>query len=259
MNTTALKNPVYLALVQARFQLTEAVRIPISIIMGLFAPSIGLLFFVIPQRTIAQDPELATAAVIGLAVFGMMVNSLFQFAIEVSQARERPWGAYTRTLPSGAGSRLLSYLLSSGVLSAVSVIPLVVLAALTTEATLSVPRLLTSIAALLITAIPFMLIGIAVGYLMSSKAAVAAAQVLMLALAFGGGLFIPPRAFPEWLATVSFIMPTRSALELSSWVARVGGTDYLTSATIGFLAWTIGLTTICLILANRDGDREYGS
>jgi ABC-2 type transport system permease protein len=76
-------------------------------------------------------------------VFGMMVNSLFQFAIEVSQARERPWGAYTRTLPSGAGSRLLSYLLSSGVLSAVSVIPLVVLAALTTEATLSVPRLLT--------------------------------------------------------------------------------------------------------------------
>jgi hypothetical protein len=143
MNTTALKNPVYLALVQARFQLTEAVRIPISIIMGLFAPSIGLLFFVIPQRTIAQDPELATAAVIGLAVFGMMVNSLFQFAIEVSQARERPWGAYTRTLPSGAGSRLLSYLLSSGVLSAVSVIPLVVLAALTTEATLSVPRLLT--------------------------------------------------------------------------------------------------------------------
>lgn len=96
------------------------------------------MFFVIPQRTIAQDPELATAAVIGLAVFGMMVNSLFQFAIEVSQARERPWGAYTRTLPSGAGSRL-SYLLSSGVLSAVSVIPLVVLAALTTEATLSVP------------------------------------------------------------------------------------------------------------------------
>lgn len=258
MNTTALKNPIYLALVQAKFQLTEAIRIPISIIMGLFAPSIGLLFFVIPQRAVAEDPELATAAVLGLAVFGMMVNSLFQFAIEVSQARERPWGAYTRTLPSGPGASLLSYLLSSGVLSAVSVIPLVILAALTTEATLTPPRLLAGIAALLITAVPFMLIGIAIGYLMSSKAAVAAAQVLMLALAFGGGLFIPPRAFPEWLANASFAMPTRSALELSSWVAGIG-TEHLTPALIGFFAWSIGLTIICLILATRDSDREYGS
>ena len=81
MNTTALKNPIYLALVQAKFQLTEAIRIPISIIIGLFAPSIGLLFFVIPQRAVAEDPELSTAAVTGLAVFGMMVNSLFQFEI----------------------------------------------------------------------------------------------------------------------------------------------------------------------------------
>lgn len=258
MNTTALRSPIHLALVQAKFQLTEAIRSPISIIMGLFAPSIGLLFFVIPQRTVAKNPELATAAVIGLAVFGMMVNSLFQFAIEVSQARERPWGAYTRTLPSGPGARLLSYLLSSGVLSAVSVIPLVILAALTTEATLTVPRLLAGIAALLMTAVPFMLLGIAIGYLMSSRVAVATTQVLMLALAFGGGLFIPARAFPEWLDVASFVMPTRSALELSSWVAGIGS-ENLTPALVGFIAWTVGLSVVCFILAARDGDREYGS
>ena len=123
---------------------------------------------------------------------------------------------------------------------------------------LTSPRLLAGIAALLITAVPFMLIGIAIGYLMSSKAAVAAAQVLMLALAFGGGLFIPPRAFPDWLANVSFAMPTRSALEISSWVAGIG-TEHVAPALVGFLAWSVGLTIICLILATRDGDREYGS
>ncbi|WP_139738523.1 ABC transporter permease [Actinomyces wuliandei] len=258
MSTTTLKNPIYLALVQAKFQLSEAVRIPISILMGLFAPSIGLLFFVVPQRAVAEDSELATSAVIGLAVFGVMVNSLFQFATEVSQARERPWGTYTRTLPCGAGSRLLSYILSSGVLSAASVIPLILLAAFSTEASLTLPRLLAGIAALLVTSAPSMLIGIAIGYLLGSKAAVAVAQVLMLALAFGGGLFIPPHAFPEQFATVSLAMPTRSALELSSWATGVG-TEHFAPALVGFFTWTIGLTVICLIRASRDSDREYDS
>ncbi|MDO5092633.1 MAG: ABC transporter permease [Propionibacteriaceae bacterium] len=247
-----------LALVQARFQLREAFRIPISIIMGLFAPSIGLLFFILPQRAISNDTELATQSVVGLAVFGIMVNSLFQFAVEVSQARERPWGGYTQTLPAGAGSRILSYLMSSGVLAAFSVVPLLVLAALTTAATLSPPRLLIGLGALLVTSIPFMLLGLVVGHLFNSKAAVAVAQVLMMVLAFGGGLFIPPSVFPRWMDILSMALPTRSALEIVQWATNVGG-QYLASSIVGLLGWTAGLGFMGLVLAASDTDKEYRS
>lgn len=256
--TPRMKSPITLALVQARFQLREAFRIPISIIMGLFAPSIGLLFFILPQRAVADNANLATQAVVGLAVFGIMVNSLFQFAVEVSQACERPWGSYTQTLPAGAGSRILSYLLSSGVLAALSVVPLLVLAALTTAATLDPPRLFAGLVALLVTSVPFMLLGLVVGYMFNSKAAVAVAQVLMMALAFGGGLFIPPSVFPDWMNIVSMALPTRNALEIVQWATGVGG-QYINSSILGLLGWTAGLGFIGLFLAAGSTDKEYRS
>lgn len=253
---TTVRSTTYLALVQAKFQLREAIRIPVSIIMGLVAPSIGLVFFVLPQEGVADDPAIATRAVIGLCIFGIMANGLFQFAVEVSQARERPWGSYTRSLPAGPAPRLLSYVLSSGALAATSIVPLVLLAAVTTSATLSPQRFGIGVAALLLTSIPFMLIGIAVGYLMASKAAVAVSQVLMLLLAFGGGLFIPPSAFPAWADATSMVLPSRPALELTLWATGSGGT-HLASSALGWTAWTVSLLGICFFLAKRDQNREY--
>lgn len=257
-STPSLRNPIHLTLVQARFQLVEAVRIPISIVMGLLAPSVGLLFFVLPQRAVAEDPHRATAAVIGLAVFGVMVNSLFQFAVEVSQARERPWGSFTRTLPGGTGPRFTSYLLSSGVLAVASIIPLLLLAAFTTEARLEWPELVVGIVSLVVTALPFMLLGIAIGYLLGSKAAVAVSQVLMLVLAFGGGLFMPASTFPGWADTLSMFLPTRHALEIVTWATGLGG-EYLASSIMGWIGWTFALALSCAILAGRDPDKVFAS
>ena len=45
-----------LAVVHARFQFLETIRIPIAVIGNLLFPSLALLFFVIPQRAVADDP-----------------------------------------------------------------------------------------------------------------------------------------------------------------------------------------------------------
>ena len=57
-----------LAVVHARFQFLETIRIPIAVIGNLLFPSLALLFFVIPQRAVADDPRVATAAVAQLGV-----------------------------------------------------------------------------------------------------------------------------------------------------------------------------------------------
>ena len=55
--TTLTPRPFWaLAVVHARFQFLETVRIPIAVIGNLLFPSLALLFFVIPQRAVADDP-----------------------------------------------------------------------------------------------------------------------------------------------------------------------------------------------------------
>ncbi|MEH0059904.1 MULTISPECIES: ABC transporter permease [Auritidibacter] len=251
-----LKPTLALALVQARFQLTEAVRIPVSILMTLAAPCMGLLFFVIPQREVATNPDSATQAVLALAIFGILANSLFHFAVEVAQARERPWGSYTRSLPTTETARIVSYLISSGILALGSVLPLALLAAFTTEARLSAIPAIGAVFSLILTSVPFMLIGMIIGYSSGSKAAVALAQVLMLLLAFGGGLFLPPMIFPDWLNAISLTLPSRSALEIVTWAA--GFADGLPVAgLVGWVAWTALTFLTTVLLVKRDTDREY--
>ncbi|CAQ03039.1 ABC transporter permease [Clavibacter sepedonicus] len=247
----SLVSPVALAGTYARAQLLEAVRTPISIIMGIGTPTVAFLFFVLPQRRIAEDPDAAAAAVAALCVFGVMLNCLFEFSVEISQMRDRPWGKYLRTLPSPAVARVLGYLGSTGVLAILSVIPLLVIAWVTTDAQVTLGGLLLGFAALAVTAVPSMLLGVCVGYLTRPKAAVAVAQVLMLLLAFGGGLFLPPQLFPDALDAFSMALPTRAALEITSWAA-LGGDAVPWIPLAVLLAWVAALASLALVLIRRD-------
>ena len=71
-----MKSIVYLASLHAKFQLLEAFRIPISIVMSLISPTIGLLFFVLPQQSAGASSDAITKSVIALVIFGVMVTLL---------------------------------------------------------------------------------------------------------------------------------------------------------------------------------------
>lgn len=193
---------------------------------------------------------------ISLVIFGVMVNSLFHFAVEISQARERPWGSYTRSLPIGQGSVLMSYLFSSGVLSFISVMPLLVMAIFLTDATMSLLNLIIGIFLLILTCIPFMLLGMIIGYFSVPKAAVAIVQVLMLVLAFGGGLFIPPSTFNDFLNNLSYILPSRSSLEIISWGTSINS-EFPIKASLNWGIWTILMSVIILFKIKNEVDREF--
>ena len=73
--TPAAERPrpwVSLVLLHAKVEFLQTVRIPIAVIGNLLFPGMALLFFVVPQRALAQDPVLATAAVAQLAAFAVM-------------------------------------------------------------------------------------------------------------------------------------------------------------------------------------------
>ena len=106
--------------------------------------------------------------------------------------------------------------------------------ALFTSATTEPLNLLSATALAVVTAIPSMLIGVIVGTACGPKAAIAVTQVVMFLLAFGGGLFLPPVVFPDWLNTASMFLPVRQAREIV--IAAALGDTIPGWAILGILA-----------------------
>lgn len=251
MSNTTLR----LSGVHAKYALIETFRIPIAVIGTMVFPALALLFFVVPQEYVAQNPLYATQAVISMSVFAVMANSLFAFGISISEDREKPWDPYLRTLPVPGMSRVLGYVFSTGALGLAAIVPVLLIGGLFTAAEADLWRVIAGFVALAISAIPFMMIGVAVGYGMPSKAAIAVVQVVMFGFAFAGGLFLPPEMFASWLDTLSRFFPSRQARDLVIWAVQGGSLEPAT--WLGIIAWIIVTGVLALLLYRRDEGRRF--
>jgi ABC-2 type transport system permease protein len=244
-----------LSLVHARANLLETVRVPIAVIGSLVFPALALLFFVVPQRVVADDPVLATQAVVALSVFAVMSNGLFGYGISIAENREKPWDPYLRTLPAPGIVRVTGLVLATGTLGILAIVPVVVVGALLTAAESSPARLVLGFVMLAVTGLPSMFVGMAIGLSFPSKAAIAVVQVVMFALAFGGGLFLPPVMFPDWLDVVTRFLPTRQARELVVWAVQGGTIEWW--APVGAVVSGAVLLVLVLVLIRRDQGRRF--
>ena len=244
-----------LTLLHTRFTFLETVRVPIAVIGSMVFPTLAFLFFVVPMREVAGDRVLATQATLAMCYFAVMSNCLFSFGVGVVDDREKPWDPYLRTLPAGTGPRIGARLLNGLVWSLLALVPLLVVSWLLTDASIGVGRFLFCAPLLAVGALPFLFAGLAVGYSMSAKAAIAVAQVLMFGMAFGGGLFLPPQMFPGWPDTFSRFLPSRLGRDLLEWGALGGGLSVWT--VVGVLVWTVGTLALAVWAYRRDEGQRF--
>jgi ABC-2 type transport system permease protein len=104
-------------------------------------------------------------------------------------------------------------------------------------------------------AVPFTLLGLAIGYALSAKAAIAVVQAVLFPLAFAGGLFLPPEAFPSWLDALSQALPSRAARDLV--VEVTTGIEGSAWALPVLLAWTAVFAVLAVLAYRRDEGRRF--
>ncbi len=242
-----------LALTHARFQLLEIVRIPIALVGSAFFPAVSMLFFVVPF--VGRDPVGATFATASMVTFAVMTTNLFQYGVGVAEDRAQPWDPFTRTLPAGPGARFAGRILAGLVLMTISLLPVVVIAALLTAATISAQAFVVAIGATVVVAVPFTLMGLAIGYAMPAKAAIVVAQLLFFPLAFGGGLLSAPGSAPGFVEAIAPYLPTGGAVRLM-WAA-VGDFPIEVPSLAALAGWTIALAAVAVWAYRRDEGRRF--
>jgi ABC-2 type transport system permease protein len=103
--------------------------------------------------------------------------------------------------------------------------------------------------------VPLFAIGISIGYSLSTTAALAVAQLLLLPLAFGGGLFLPPETFPGWLNAISTWLPTRAGRDLV--VSATTGVNLPGTTLLVLGGWTLLAGSLAVWAYRRDEGRRY--
>lgn len=242
-----------LTLAHTRLLLVEQFRVPIGILASSLFPAISMLAFVVPFA--GGDPAAATSATGALMFFGAMSSAVLGVGATVAQDREQPWNPYVRTLPAGPFPRLAGRMLTTVILMLLSVIPVLAVAALLTEATITPVRLALGLLTLIAGGVPFMLIGLFIGLSLPSKAALAVGQIVFFPVAIVGGLILPPAIMPDVLEAASPYVPARGAAELI-WAAISGvRPDPLALIMLG--VWTVVAAAAATWAYRRDEGRRF--
>jgi ABC-2 type transport system permease protein len=242
-----------LVLTHAKFQFIETVRIPIAVVGSAFWPAASMLAFVVPF--VGKDSVYATYATASMITFAVMSTNLFQYGVGVAEDRAQPWDPYVRTLPAGPVPRFAGRILAGLVMMLSSLLPVVLIAAFLTEATVSPLAFLAAVGVTALICVPFTLMGLAIGYSLPQKAAVVVAQVLFFPLAFGGGLMTAPGGAPGFVEDLAPYLPTGGAVRLM-WAA-VGDYPFNVGSFASLAGWTVTLGGLAIWAYRRDEGRRF--
>jgi ABC-2 type transport system permease protein len=238
-----------------KYQFLETVRVPIAVLGNLLFPALAMFFFVVPQESVAGDPLAATVAVASLGLFAVCSASLFTYGLGVAEDRQLPFDPFLRSLPAGPAPRMVARIGNGAIFALFGLVPLVVIGWLFTEAGVTAPRLLAGVGTILLVSVPFVLLGMAVGYALPAKAALPVVQVVLFPLAFAGGLFMPPQFFPGWLDGISMATPTRAGRDLL--VQALTGQPAYGGAWAVLAGWVVVLGVLAVTAYRRDEGRRF--
>ncbi|MDR7302637.1 ABC transporter permease [Haloactinomyces albus] len=244
-----------LLLLHARYQFLETIRVPIAVIGTVGFPALFMLLFVVSNPAVGGQPAAATLAAGQMSLFAVISASMFNLGAGVAEDRAKPWHPHLRTLPVGPAAQLGGRLLNAQLLALISLLPVTLTAMLFTRAHASPGELAAALLALLLAGLPFAFPGLATGYSLPLKAVIPVVQLLLLPMAFAGGLFLPPMLFPEWLDAVSQALPTRAVRDLV--VGALTDTAPGAIAPLVAAGWTLVLGALAVVAYRRDEGRRF--
>jgi ABC-2 type transport system permease protein len=216
---------------ESRAELTRAWRTPAFIVPTLTLPLAFYSLFGILLTAPRSGQAAYTLATYG--VFAALGPALFGFGAGIAADRDAGILALKQVSPVPVGAFLCARLTTAATFTMAVLLALYALAAWGGGVTLPAERWLALMGVHLVGVAPFCLVGLCVGLRASGSVALALANILFVALAVLGGLWLPLFLFPAWLQHFALGLPTYHLGALA--LATVGG-NFACSAAAGAVA-----------------------
>ncbi|MGY6553136.1 MAG: ABC transporter permease [Wenzhouxiangella sp.] len=169
-----------------------------------------------------MNPNSAQWLLSTFGTFGVMGTALFAFGVSVSTERSQGWWLLLRAAPTPFAAVLAGKLATVVIFSLMIVLSMAWLAAIFAGVRLESGQWLALVGVLILGAVPFSLLGLALGMWLSPNAAPAVINVIYLPLAILSGLWVPASQLPGVLQHLALWLPP---YHLAGLALHVSGTQ----------------------------------
>ncbi|QHL91826.1 ABC transporter permease [Sphingomonas changnyeongensis] len=229
---------------EAWAEIVKSARLPQFIIPTIALPP---AFYALFALAIGQgSAEVATRNLATFGVFAVMGPALFGFGANIAAERESGQLELKRLSPMPAGAQISARVVATTAFSALAFLLIYTLGVMG-GVRLSAGQWAMLAMVHTLAVIPFALIGLGIGYRLGQKGAIAVANIVFLAMAVLGGLWMPIAVLPQAMQTMAWALPSYHLGEIALMATGRGdgaqlwlhaGPLLLITAAAGLFAWT---------------------
>ena len=251
--------PIWALAYLIRCEVIKLLRIPAFTIPTLVFPIMFFAFFGLPN--VGGEINGFAAGPYIMASYGAYVVisvALFSFGVSIAAERGLGWNKLLRTTPLHPLTYFIAKIvmaLMTGVLTLVGLFGFAIIAGGVSLGLLVWAKL---VGALVLGMIPFVALGLWIGYATGPNSATAVANLIFLPIAFASGLLVPLAFMPSVIQQLAPYLPAYRSAQLA-WTA-IGAGDG--SPLYVHLLWVAGYTGLFLALGlvayRRDEGKTYG-
>jgi ABC-2 type transport system permease protein len=224
-----------------RFEIVRSLR---NVRFFIFIAGFPVLLYLIyaKQAGTSQGLTVAVLLMVSMAVWSGMGSAMFATGPQLAKERQNGWMRQLRVSPISA-PRWFAAKLSQGLLLIIPGFVLLILLGFGYgHVHLAASRVAVLAAVLLLGVIPFCVLGLVIGLVFDSQTAQVAQMLIMLVLAFLGGIFIPYSNLPHVMQEIGKALPSYHLVQLG-WNG-VAGRPLGMAHVLALAAWAAGLAVI---------------
>jgi ABC-2 type transport system permease protein len=240
-------------------EVAQRLRVPGFVISTIIFPMMFFAFFGLPNLGRSTGGvDVGAYMMASYGAYAVMSVALISFGVSISAERGLGWNKLLRASPMDPLAYFTAKVLMALALGFLSLAVLFSFAAIVGHVTLPMAFWAKISALLLVGMVPFVALGLAIGYLASPTAAAPIANLISLPLSFASGLFMPLQFLPSGVRAVAPYLPSYHVAQLG-WTL-LGAGDKLGYS--GHLLWIGGYAVAFMGLAvfayRRDEGKTFG-
>ena len=253
-------SPVRCYALEAKYEFLKQVRMPAYALPAITFPVMFYLLFGIMfgGARSAGPTTVATYMLATYGAFGVIGSALFGFGVGVAVERGQGWMTLKRATPMPPLAYFVAKLAMAATFAGIIVVLLSLTGVVFGGVRLPAAAWARLFGTLLLGAVPFCAIGLALGYFAGPNSSPAIVNLIYLPLSFASGLWIPIEMLPATIKNAAPWLPPYhlGQLALAAVGAGRGGAAWAHAlALVGFALIGLG---VALIGYRRDEDETWG-
>lgn len=244
---------------QAYLEVVKLLRIPMFSVPTFLFPILFFAMFGLPHvDEMVGNINAGRYTMASYGTYAAMATALFSFGVTIASERRQGWNRLLRTTAMSPLSYFAAKVLTALVFGFAVLVALFAFGAAVGGIEMPLGMWAGLVGMLVFGMLPFVALGILLGYVSGPNSAAALANLIFLPLAFGSGLFLPLELLPEAVQDIAPYLPSYHVAQLGWQIMGFDEGSSLTVHALWVAGYTLAFLALALVAYRRDEGRTFG-